>query len=181
LFFPPLAAAILPVKLTVSSLPLLALPFRSAFHLPLPHSTSLPLLLLTSRLLFLSPPFDPSVAGKNLPATLAESHGLISRIVPDSPDSPPGSGVLAEALKVAETIASKGRLATLAAKECVKHSEEVGMSSGLAFERRLFQGLFATADQKEGESRSLLDMGERTVTSWVSRAFGRERSLTFLW
>jgi hypothetical protein len=55
------------------------------------------------------------------------------------------------------------------------------MSSGLAFERRLFQGLFATADQKEGESRSLLDMGEKTVTSWVSRAFGRERSLTFLW
>lgn len=96
--------------------------------------------------------FTPE-AGKNFPATLAESHGLISRIVPDAADaSTKGSGVVAEALSVAEEIAAKGRLAVIAAKEAVNVSQDVGLTQGLAYERRLFQSLFATADQKEGKS-----------------------------
>ena len=36
------------------------------------------------------------------------------------------------------------------AKENVNRSFEGGLAEGLRFERRLFQSMFATADQKEG-------------------------------
>ena len=42
------------------------------------------------------------------------------------------------------------QLATMAAKESVNRAFESGLSDGVMFERRLFHGLFATADQKEG-------------------------------
>jgi enoyl-CoA hydratase len=38
----------------------------------------------------------------------------------------------------------------MAAKESVNRAFEGGLSDGVAFERRLFHALFATADQKEG-------------------------------
>jgi len=38
----------------------------------------------------------------------------------------------------------------LMAKESVNRAFESSLSEGLRFERRLFQSLFATADQKEG-------------------------------
>jgi enoyl-CoA hydratase len=36
------------------------------------------------------------------------------------------------------------------AKESVNRAFESGLADGVAFERRLFHSLFATADQKEG-------------------------------
>lgn len=33
-------------------------------------------------------------------------------------------------------------------------AQEVGLTPGLAYERRLFQALFSTEDQKEGQSSS---------------------------
>ena len=47
-------------------------------------------------------------------------------------------------------IASLSRASVLMAKESVNRSFEVSLSEGLRFERRLFQSLFATDDQKEG-------------------------------
>ena len=38
----------------------------------------------------------------------------------------------------------------IAAKDAVNHAQELGLSAGLDYERRLFTTLFATADQKEG-------------------------------
>jgi enoyl-CoA hydratase len=38
----------------------------------------------------------------------------------------------------------------MAAKEAVNQAFEGSLSEGIHFERRLFHGLFATADQKEG-------------------------------
>ena len=38
----------------------------------------------------------------------------------------------------------------MAAKESVNRAFESGLSDGIMFERRLFHGMFATADQKEG-------------------------------
>lgn len=49
----------------------------------------------------------------------ASDYGLVSRVVPDADGAPPSSGVLEAALKLAEDIASKGRLASIAAKEAV--------------------------------------------------------------
>ena len=86
------------------------------------------------------------LTGKNISASEAESWGLVSRVVPE------GTSVVDEAVKVAETIASKSQVAVRAAKECVRKAGELGVKEGLVFERRAFHGLFATKDQKEGMS-----------------------------
>ena len=57
---------------------------------------------------------------------------------------------MAEALKTAETIAGMAPLAVIAAKEMVNAAFETMLDQGVNFERRLFHGLFGTADQKEG-------------------------------
>ena len=57
---------------------------------------------------------------------------------------------MAEAFKVAETIASMSLPALMAAKEAVNRAFETPLAEGFRFERRLFATLFATADQKEG-------------------------------
>lgn len=81
------------------------------------------------------------LTGRRFTADEAAAWGVASRVVPD---------VVDEAVKVASKIASKGAFAARAAKESVKRACEVGQEEGLVFERRLFHGLFATNDQKEG-------------------------------
>ena len=85
------------------------------------------------------------LTGRLIDATEAERCGLVSRVVPVAE-------LLDEALKVAERIASMGRVAVLAAKESVNRSYETTLAEGVHFERRLFHALFATEDQKEGMS-----------------------------
>jgi enoyl-CoA hydratase len=46
-------------------------------------------------------------------------------------------------------------ISVLAAKEAVNRSFETTLAEGIQFERRLFNGLFATEDQKEGMSAFL--------------------------
>ena len=58
--------------------------------------------------------------------------------------------LMEEAQGAAQKIAEKSMLATVAAKEAVNRAEEVSLSEGLLFEKRLFQSLFASEDQKEG-------------------------------
>ncbi len=41
-------------------------------------------------------------------------------------------------------------LATLAVKEMVSAAFEITLQQGVSYERRLFHGLFGSADQKEG-------------------------------
>jgi enoyl-CoA hydratase len=53
-------------------------------------------------------------------------------------------------MKVAETIASMSLPSVLSAKEAVNRAFEVSLAEGVLFERRVFQALFATDDQKEG-------------------------------
>ncbi|QRW21475.1 enoyl-CoA hydratase/isomerase family protein [Rhizoctonia solani] len=55
-----------------------------------------------------------------------------------------------EAVSMASTIAGFGRVAVQAGKESVNAAYELSLKDGLHFERRLFQSLFATRDQKEG-------------------------------
>ena len=83
------------------------------------------------------------LTGRNIGAAEAESCGLVSRVVP-------AGELLEEALKVADRIASMGRVAVLVAKEAVNRAYETTLSEGVHFERRMFHALFATADQKEG-------------------------------
>ena len=86
---------------------------------------------------------DLMLTGRMMNAEEAERAGLVSRVVPFDK-------LMDEALGAALTISGYGRLAVMAAKESVNRAFESGLSDGVMFERRLFHGLFATADQKEG-------------------------------
>lgn len=91
---------------------------------------------------------DMHLTGRFMDAAEAERSGLVSRVVP-------ATKLLPEALGAARKIAEKSALAAVAAKEAVNRSYETTLTEGILFERRLFHGLFATEDQKEGMSAFL--------------------------
>jgi len=86
---------------------------------------------------------DMHLTGRFMDAEEAERCGLVSRVVP-------AKKLMEEARSAAEKITEKSQLAATAAKEAVDRSYETTLAEGLLFERRLFQSLFATEDQKEG-------------------------------
>src|SRR5688572_2841273 len=83
------------------------------------------------------------LTGRMMGAEEAERSGLVAKVVP-------AADLLDEALKTAAQIASMAPLAAMATKEMVNTAFETGLAQGIAFERRLFHGLFGTDDQKEG-------------------------------
>ncbi|MDR6866815.1 enoyl-CoA hydratase [Microbacterium resistens] len=83
------------------------------------------------------------LSGRVIGAEEAERIGLVSRIVP-------AADLLAEAEKLAETIASKSLPSVYAAKAALDTAMETPLAEGLAFEKQAFAALFDTADQKEG-------------------------------
>jgi len=86
---------------------------------------------------------DMNLTGRFMDAEEAERSGLVSRVVP-------ASKLRKEARSVAEKIAEKSQIATIAAKDAVNRAFETTLAEGVNYERRLFQSLFATEDQKEG-------------------------------
>ena len=86
---------------------------------------------------------DLVLTGRLMDAAEAERSGLVARVVPLD-------RALDEAVAMGETISAFSRPSVLMAKESVNRAFETSLSEGLRFERRLFQSLFATADQKEG-------------------------------
>jgi enoyl-CoA hydratase len=86
---------------------------------------------------------DLCLTGRHMDAAEAEQCGLVARIVP-------AADVVSEALKAAEKIANLSLPAVMTAKEAVNRAFETTLSEGVLFERRVFQSLFATEDQKEG-------------------------------
>ena len=87
---------------------------------------------------------DMILTGRLMNAEEAERAGLVSRIV-EADDL-----LIDEALEMARALATLSRPSVLMAKEAVNQAFELPLSEGLRFERRLFQAVFATADQKEG-------------------------------
>ena len=83
------------------------------------------------------------LTGHSMSAREAEQAGLVARVVP-------AEVYLAEALKLADEIASRPPVAVRLAKEAINKAFEAPLADGLQFERRLFYFLFATDDQKEG-------------------------------
>ena len=83
------------------------------------------------------------LSGRFMTAEEAERSGLVSRVIP-------ADKLLEEALSVAAKIADKSPIASMAAKEAVNRAFETNLTEGVMFERRLFHGLFASEDQKEG-------------------------------
>ena len=83
------------------------------------------------------------LTGRMMDAAEAERSGLVSRVVPVA-------DLLPEALKAAATIAEMSLPIAMMTKETINRAYETTLSEGVLFERRVFQSMFATADQKEG-------------------------------
>lgn len=83
------------------------------------------------------------MTGEPVTAHEALAMGLVSEVVPDGE-------VFARALAMAQAIAALPPLAIVQIKEAVLAGEDSSLEAGLALERKAFQLLFATADQKEG-------------------------------
>ncbi len=86
---------------------------------------------------------DLCLTGRMMDATEAERAGLVSRVVP-------ATELLAEAVKVAERVASMSRPIAMMVKESINRAWETTLTEGVRFERRLFHATFATEDRKEG-------------------------------
>ncbi|MTH65714.1 enoyl-CoA hydratase-related protein [Paracoccus shanxieyensis] len=86
---------------------------------------------------------DMHLTGRFMDAAEAERSGLASRVVP-------AAKLISETMAIARKIAEKSLIATAAAKEAVNRAYETTLAEGILFERRSFQALFATEDQKEG-------------------------------
>ena len=83
------------------------------------------------------------LTGRMMDAAEAERIGLVARVFP-------AADLEAEAVAMATEIAERSRLVAMMLKETVHRADEVSLSEGLRFERRLFHAMFALEDQKEG-------------------------------
>ena len=86
---------------------------------------------------------DMVLTGRMIDAAEADRIGLVSRVVEHDT-------LMDTAMAAAKEIAGYSIPSIMAAKEMVGRALEVSTAEGVKFERRLFQGLFGTADQKEG-------------------------------
>lgn len=83
------------------------------------------------------------LTGQPVGAREAEAMGLVSEVVPDDE-------VLETALKLAGTIARMPPLAVRQIKEAVLAGQDASLEAALMLERKAFQLLFDSVDQKEG-------------------------------
>ena len=86
---------------------------------------------------------DMILTGRMMDAAEAERSGLASRVFP-------AAELVAKAIEIAKQIAALGAPSVWAAKECVNAAYQMTLDQGVRYERRVFFGLFATEDQKEG-------------------------------
>jgi enoyl-CoA hydratase len=98
------------------------------------------------------------LTGRMMDAAEAERSGLAAKVVP-------AADLVEEALKTAAVIAAMAPLATIAAKEMVNAAFEMTLAQGVNFERRLFHGLFGSADQKEGMAAFV----EKRAGNWAGK------------
>jgi Enoyl-CoA hydratase/carnithine racemase len=83
------------------------------------------------------------LTGEPVTAKDALAMGLVSEVVPDG-------DVFTVALALASTIAAMPPLAVLQIKEAVLAGQDASLETAMTIERKAFQLLFATSDQKEG-------------------------------
>jgi enoyl-CoA hydratase len=98
------------------------------------------------------------LTGRVIGAAEADRLGLATRVVP-------AGETVAAALDLAASIAAMPPLAVRTAKEAVRMADEMPLSAGLRYERRLFQVLFGTEDKTEGMTAFL----EKRPPEWRGR------------
>ncbi|VCU68426.1 putative enoyl-CoA hydratase echA8 [Pigmentiphaga humi] len=90
-----------------------------------------------------------SLTGERIPAQAAYHANMVSELVPDGQ-------ALDRALAIAKQIAAMPPLAVRAIREAVRMGADASLETGLALERRAFERLFDSDDQKEG-MRAFID------------------------
>lgn len=83
------------------------------------------------------------LTGRNMKADEAETLGLVARVVP-------AGKALDEALETAKLIASRSKVASTMVKDVVNAVYETTLTQGVQYERRVFNSVFASEDQKIG-------------------------------
>lgn len=83
------------------------------------------------------------LTGRAVPAGEAKTMGIVSELTPEGE-------ALKHAVEVAETIATMPPLAVAAIKDVVRAGADVPLETALLLERKAFQILFDSQDQKEG-------------------------------
>ena len=91
---------------------------------------------------------DMCLTGRMMDAEEAERAGLVSRVVPFDE-------LMTTTMDAAKKIAAKSLPIAMMTKETVNTAFETSLTQGIRFERRLFQAMFTTEDQKEGMSAFL--------------------------
>jgi enoyl-CoA hydratase len=86
---------------------------------------------------------DVILTGRTLSAVEAERGGLVARVVAREM-------VVREAQDAARAIAQRAPIATLLAREAVDRAADMGLSEGLAYERKSLYLAFASEDAHEG-------------------------------
>lgn len=86
---------------------------------------------------------DLCLTGRMMDAEEAERAGLVARIVPLD-------NLMETVKEAAAKIASQSQPIAMMTKETIEAGFEMSLSQGIRYERRLFQSMFTTHDQKEG-------------------------------
>ncbi len=86
---------------------------------------------------------DMCLTGRMMDAAEAERASLVSRVVPLD-------DLMETAKEAAAKIAGQSHPIAMMTKETLNGAFEMTLSQGIRFERRLFQSMFTTEDQKEG-------------------------------
>jgi enoyl-CoA hydratase len=95
---------------------------------------------------------------RRLTAEEALRYGLVNRVSPVEL-------YLAEAIELAQKVASKSQVAIRMAKEAVNKSQELPLAEGLTFEKRNFFLLFGTEDRTEGMNAFI----EKRKAEWKNK------------
>jgi enoyl-CoA hydratase len=98
------------------------------------------------------------LTGRRVSAAEANTLGLVTKVVP-------AADTVTAALELAGIIAAMPALAVRAAKAAVAAAQDLGLADGLLYERRQFEALFTTADQREGMAAFL----EKRRAVWAGR------------
>ena len=96
-----------------------------------------------TRIVGKSKAMEMCLTGRMMDAEEAERAGLVSRIVP-------AADLVEEAVKTAQKIVAMSRPAAMLVKDVVGRAYETSLSEGVRYERRMFQSVFGTPDQREG-------------------------------
>jgi len=86
---------------------------------------------------------DLCLTGRMMDADEAERAGLVARVVPLDK-------LMETAKEAAVKIAGQSQPIAMMTKETIEAGFEMSLSAGIRYERRMFQSMFTTHDQKEG-------------------------------